>query len=95
MQSKNICWIKHPAVYVDGSLKPNVFSRFYCEVLFHHFDANCNGMLELKEISRALAYLRKPGAEAPVVAFPSQFAEGSGETRLDLKAFWALFASMD
>ena len=64
-------------------------------MLFRHFDADNSQTLELKEFQRALAYLCKPGQEAPVVAFPSQFASASGEVRLDLKAFWAIFASME
>jgi len=83
----------------EGSLKPNIFSRFYCEVLYRHSDADNNGTLELAEVQEALKHMVKPNAEgvqvAPVVAFPPEFTSESGEVHLPLAWFWATFSAME
>ena len=81
------------------ALMPTVFSRFYCEMLFRHFDKDNNGTLELAEVSEALKYLVKPNADgvkvAPVVAYPPEFTTASGEVHLPIQWFWAHFSSME
>ena len=81
----------------DGkSLKPGLFSRFYCEVIFNHFDTNQNGTLQVAEAQAALAYMNKAGNEPLYVAFPPQFSDAaSGELRLPIQWFWKLFSAME
>ena len=42
---------------------PQVFSRFYAEVLFKHFDVDNSGTLQLAEVEEALKHLVKPNAD--------------------------------
>lgn len=90
-----------PDVAGGNSLKPGLFSRFYCEVIFHHFDANENGTLQLAEAQAALAYLVKPdtnGAQQSqlVAAFSPHFTDDTtGEVRLPIQWFWKLFSAME
>ena len=73
-------------------LTAKVFSRYYCEVLFRHFDKNNNGVLELAEVHEALKFLVKPDADGnqlvPVVAFPPEFCDEDGEVKLPITWFW-------
>ena len=81
------------------SLKINVFSRFYCEVLFRHFDADDSGDLQLAEVAAALKFLTKPNEKGeqitPVIAYPPEFTDANGEVHLPISWFWAYFSSMD
>ena len=83
----------------EMSLPPGKFSRFYCEAIFHQFDVNQNGTLQLDEVQSALGYLVKPDADGvrqlPVIAYPPEHTDASGELRLPVQWFWALFSSMD
>ena len=73
-------------------LTANVFSRYFCEVLFRHFDKNNNGVLELAEMHEALKFLVKPDADGnqlmPVVAFPPEFCDEDGQVKLPITWFW-------
>ena len=84
---------------VDGKLPRKVFSRFYCEVLFYHVDADKNGTLELAEFQNALKHMVKPNADGmqvmPIVAYPPEFTTESGEVHLPLTWFWATFSAME
>lgn len=81
------------------SLKANVFSRFYCEVLFRHFDKNNDNFLQLAEVEAALAFLSKTmqnDANAKlVVAYPPEFTTASGEVHLPVQWFWTTFSAME
>ena len=81
------------------SLKVNHFSRYYCEVLFRHFDKNNDNVLQLAEVSEALKFMVKPNASgvqvAPIVAYPPEFTDASGEVALPIQWFWATFSAMD
>ena len=80
----------------DGkSLKASHFGRFYAEVLFRHFDADNSGTLELAEVQKAMAFLTKPGQPTPVVAYPPQYTQPSGEVHLPIGWFWSMFSAMD
>jgi len=72
----------------------NVFSRFYAEVLFRHFDVDNSGTLELCEVQSALGYLVKGGAP-PVIAYPPEHTDEKGEVHLPINWFWATFRAMD
>ena len=73
-------------------LTAKVFSRYYCEVLFRHFDKNNNGVLELAEVHEALKFLVKPDADGnqvmPVIVFPSEYCRLDGEVKLPISWFW-------
>ena len=73
-------------------LTAKVFSRYFCEVLFRHFDKNNNGVLELAEVHEALKFLVKPDEDGnqlvPVVAFPPEFCDEDGEVKLPITWFW-------
>jgi len=74
------------------------FSRFYCEVLFAHFDKDQSGTLELDEFQAALGFLVKPDADGtkclPVVPYPPEFTKESGEVNLPKGWFWQFFKAM-
>lgn len=80
-------------------LSSKVFSRFFAEILFVHFDKNENGTLQLAEVQEALAFLVKPNADGvsvpPVVAFPPEFTQPSGEVTLPFRWFFATFSAME
>jgi len=84
---------------VDGKLPRKVFSRFYCEVLFYHVDADKNGTLELAEFQNALKHMVKPNAEGevvmPIIAYPPDLKDDKGEVHLPLPWFWGNFSAMD
>jgi len=91
---------KH-AVSKDGgekALSAKVFARFYCDVLFRHFDKDNSGTLELAEVQEALKHMVKPNEDgvkvAPIVAFPDEFKK-DGEVHLPLQWFWMTFSAMD
>ena len=73
-------------------LTAKVFSRYYCEVLFRHFDKNNNGVLELAEVHEALKFLVKPDADGnqvmPVIVFPPEYCRLDGEVKLPISWFW-------
>jgi len=75
------------------------FQRFYCEVLFRHFDADDSGTLELDEFQKALAHMVKPNADGsktmPAIAFPPETRTESGEVHLPVAWFWKMFSSME
>ena len=78
-------------------LKIGVFSRFYAQVLFKHFDANNNGSLDRTEAQAALRFLLKPkdGSTPEVaVAIPAS-AEKDGELQLPFSWFWDQYQAMD
>ena len=82
------------------SLSIKVFSRYYAEVLFLHFDRNDDGKLQLAEVEEALAFLvkadGKDGAKPPVVvAYPPEFTDEKGEVHLPIQWFWSFFSAMD
>lgn len=77
------------------SLKINVFSRFYAEILFRHFDTNHDGALQLEEAHEALKFMTKPGAQPAAVAFPAEAYTESGELRLPMSWFWSIYQAMD
>ena len=52
-------------------LSIKLFSRFYAEVLYRHFDADNNGGLSANEAKAALKFLTKPGAPEAAIALPS------------------------
>lgn len=59
-------------------LRINVFSRFYAEIMFRHFDGNNNGMLEPDEAVEALKCAKRNASESPntlpsAVASPAHF----------------------
>ena len=86
--------------FSSKSLSIKVFSRFYAEVLFRHFDRNNDGKLQLAEMEEALAFLvkadDKDGTKPPiVVAYPPQFTDETGEVHLPIQWFWAFFSAMD
>ena len=101
VQKINECWEKVATEDEGGgkSLKPKVFSRFYAEVLFRHFDANNDGKLQLDEVTAALKFMTKPNADgeqvAPVVAFPKEFTEEDGQVNLPIQWFWGYFSAME
>ena len=68
---------------VDGKLPRKVFSRFYCEVLFYHVDADKNGTLELAEFQNALKHMVKPNEKGeqvmPIIAYPPDLKDDKGE----------------
>ena len=80
---------------VGRALKINVFSRFYAEILFKHFDASNNGALELAEAEAALKWLLKPkhgklGQEQQLtVALP-----GNAQS-LPFSWFWSHYQAME
>lgn len=81
-------------------LETRVFSRFYAEVLFQHFDRNANGTLQLAEVQEALRFLVKPDgttgeAVLPVIAYPPEFMQPGGEVLLPFKWFWTTFKAME
>ena len=49
-------------------LSIKLFSRFYAEVLYRHFDADNNGGLSADEAKAALKFLTKPGAPEAAIA---------------------------
>ena len=81
------------------ALMPTVFSRFYCEMLFRHFDKDNSNTLELEEVQNALKHMVKPNADGvqvmPIVAYPPEFTTESGEVHLPLTWFWATFSAME
>jgi len=78
-------------------LKIGVFSRFYAELLFKHFDANDNGSLQRDEAERALKFLLKPkdGATPQVALAIPASAEKGGEIHLPFAWFWDQFQAME
>ena len=94
--SPNSAWQHATDESVGRALKVNVFSRFYAEILFQHFDADNNGTLQIAEVEKALKFLVKPkeGETAELaVAFPGQ---GDGaEVNLPFAWFWAQYQAMD
>ena len=78
-------------------LTTRVFSRFYAEMIFRHFDRDDNGTLELQEMQRALAFMVKPGdgARPLVAAYPPELHDSSGEVHLPVEWFWRLFSAME
>ena len=101
MRQMRACFQMAATTDTDGtmSLKINVFSRFYCEVLFRHFDADDSGDLQLAEVAAALKFLTKPNAQGeqttPVVAYPPEFTDAHGEVHLPISWFWNYFKSME
>ena len=80
------------------SLKIGVFSRFYAEILFLHFDANGDGALQLEEAQEALKFMVKPvdGVKpALTVAFPPEAYTESGELALSKQWFWSIYQAME
>jgi hypothetical protein len=75
------------------ALRINVFSRFYAEILFRHFDTNNSGTLQADQAQRALTYLRKrtDGGAAPAVAV----ALPAGEVNMPFSWFWAEYRQME
>jgi len=77
----------HAVAGEDGvkELKAGKFSRFYAEVLFHHFDADNSGTLELAEVQNALKHMVRKNADGeqvmPIIAYPPEFTTESGEER--------------
>ena len=92
---------KHATENSEGKkeLPQKVFSRFYCEVLFRHFDKDNSNTLELEEVQNALKHMVKPNADGvqvmPIVAYPPEFTTESGEVHLPLTWFWATFSAME
>ena len=82
---------------VDGKLPRKVFSRFYCEVLFYHVDADKNGTLELAEFQNALKHMVKPNEKGeqvmPIIAYPPDLKDDKGEVHLPLPWFWGNFSA--
>eukprot|EP00316_Scyphosphaera_apsteinii_P022610 CAMPEP_0119308312 /NCGR_PEP_ID=MMETSP1333-20130426/9977_1 /TAXON_ID=418940 /ORGANISM="Scyphosphaera apsteinii, Strain RCC1455" /LENGTH=166 /DNA_ID=CAMNT_0007312055 /DNA_START=26 /DNA_END=526 /DNA_ORIENTATION=+ len=80
-------------------LSAKVFSRFYCEVLFAHYDVDNSGTLQLAEVQKALAHLVKPNANGvqvpPTVAYPPEFTGSDGEVHLPIQWFWPFFSAME
>ena len=80
-------------------LKGKVFSRFFAEVLFCHFDADSNGTLELAEFEKAIGFMVKPDKDGnktlPSVAFPPEFVGESGKVHLPMQWFWVIFSGME
>ena len=78
----------------DGKkvLTAKVFGRYFCEVMFRHFDKDNSGTLELAEVQEALKFLVKPDADgnkvAPIIAFPPELTTESGEVHLPISWFW-------
>ena len=68
-------------------------------MLFRHFDEDNSGTLELAEVQKALAFMVKPNEEgvqvAPVVAYPAEFTQESGEVNLPISWFWGYFSAME
>ena len=81
------------------ALGKGVFSRFYAEVLFRHFDKDNSGTLQLAEFQEALGHMVKPNADGtktlPIIAFPESCRDETGEVHLPVKWFWATFAAME
>ena len=92
---------KHATENSEGKkeLPQKVFSRFYCEVLFRHFDKDNSNTLELEEVQNALKHMVKRNADGvqvmPIVAYPPEFTTESGEVHLPLTWFWATFSAME
>ena len=83
---------------VGKALKIGMFSQFYAAILFKSFDADNSGVLEIEEAREALKFLTKPDANgvqaAPIIAYPPEFTDASGEVHLPIQWFWATFSSM-
>ena len=80
----------------EKALKIGVFNRFYAQILFTHFDANGDGVLQLEEAQAALKWLTKPSADGNVaVAFPPDAYTESGELALPFGWFWGVYSAME
>ena len=85
---------------VGKALKINVFSRFYAEILFKHFDASNTGTLQLAEAETALKWLLKPKhgtlgeAQQLAVALPPGVPQG-GPASLPFAWFWVHYQAME
>ena len=80
------------------SLSASIFSRFYAQILFIHFDTNQDGVLQLDEAQEALKFLVKSvdGVKPELsVAFPPEAYSDTGELRLPMSWFWSIFSSME
>ena len=75
-------------------LKIGIFSRFYAEVLFSHFDTSNNGSLQMDEAQRALKFLLKPdeAANEIAIAYP---CDPDGEMKLPFSWFWVNYQAME
>ena len=74
----------------DGFLDLRGFNTLYAAFLFRYFDVNGDGVLDLTEAERALAFLSDGASIA--VALPTEVAHG--EQKVSKMAFWRMYLAM-